>query len=509
MTLQAGSGVQGPSQVSLGRAWSWLAVLAAGTGVAAGAWAQALTVVPSIGVNETYTDNRDLRSGTERQSDLITNISPGLSLVYRRGPTQASLNYALNGLVHARESSLNSVFHTLNSTGHLEGWDGRLGVDAVANASRQVISPYGTQSMDPALNSGNQVQTFNYSLAPYLSGRLLGEASYRTRLTYAQTRNGSTDVGDTASLAGSVGLFGRRGPLGWSVDASRTISEVGDRPRAHNGRVGAGLDYTIDVDYRVSLRAGTEVDDMRSGVSERTTTWGAGFAWTPGPRTVLSFDLDRRFFGRSHTFSLSHRMARTVFTAADTRALNLGGPTGRAEVSLFDLFFLQFASREPDVARRTTLVRDFLAANGLDGTSKVVVGGFITAAPTVQRVQNLSVAYLGLRTTFSATWLKTANRDVDTTTAASSLSGVRQQGWTLSLSHRLTPEASLVVTLSDQHTSGNGSLPGNQLKSLLATWSSRLGPYTNVSLGLRHSQFDSETNPYTESAVLGSVRMQF
>ena len=47
------------------------------------------------------------------------------------------------------------------------------------------------------------------------------------------------------------------------------------------------------------------------------------------------------------------------------------------------------------------------------------------------------------------------------------------------------------------------------LQSVVATWSTRLGPHASASLGLRHNRFDSDTNPYNESALIGSVRLQF
>ena len=49
----------------------------------------------------------------------------------------------------------------------------------------------------------------------------------------------------------------------------------------------------------------------------------------------------------------------------------------------------------------------------------------------------------------------------------------------------------------------------NDLRSVTATWSAKLGPYSNVTLGMRHTQFDSDVNPYQESAVIGSIRVQF
>lgn len=480
------------------------------------AGAQGLSVAPTFSITETLTDNRDVQA-TRKQSDLISQISPGLSVSARSGSLQGSLNYSANGLVYARDSSLNTVFHSLSSAATLQLLDGRAGVSATASAGRQAVSAFGTQGADPALNSGNQAQVFSYSLSPYLSGRLLGDTAYQVRLAYsssssaASTVGGASAIGDASSLTLSAGLSGRRGRIAWGVDASRGFSEQGATPRTLNGRVGASLSFSPDIEWQLALRAGSEVDDRQAGGADRSTTWGAGLTWTPGPRTSLRFDTDRRFFGRTHGLNFSHRMARTIWTASDSRSLNQSGTSGRLEASAYDRLFALLASVQPDPVQRDALVRSILAADPQGGAG-VVVGGFQSATATVQRSQSLSLAYQGLRATFTVAASRSDSRPLSGTSASGDFalaSRVRQQGLSVGLSHRLTPQSTLVLSASRQRTDGSGAQSGNDLQTLLATWSSRLGPYTNASLGLRHTRFDSELNPYQESALIGSIRMQF
>jgi uncharacterized protein (PEP-CTERM system associated) len=422
------------------------------------------------------------------------------------------VSYSLTGLVYARDSSSNTAYHTLAGSGRLELVPDRAGINLAASASRQAISAFGTQSADESLNNANQAQTFSYSLSPYLTGRLLGNVGYQAQIAYNDSRSDASIDTDTRSLDVSLGLSGRLAALGWGLNASRLVSETADQPRLHNGRLTGSLNYLADVDLQLMLRAGREVDNLRTGESESTTTWGVGLRWTPTVRTSLNLDFDRRFFGRSYSAQFSHRMARTIWTLNDSRSLSVPGVSGRGIVSLYDLFFAQFASLEPDVTRRDVLVRDFLAANGLSGSDTIVVPGFLSAGPTVQRTQTAAVAYNGRRATLTVTALRTRSStaaDENTDGTLTNGQNVRQQGLTFSLSHRLTPEASVVVTLSQRRTAGNETEATTDLRSIVATWSSRLGPYTNVSLGLRHSRFDSETNPYHESAVIGTIRMRF
>lgn len=479
-----------------------------------GASAQVLTVVPDLAITETVTTNRDLASGERRQSDQITTIAPGLSVSSRRGALQGGLRYSLSGLIHAKESSLNSTFHTLASNLRFAPVDSRFGVDASATAGRQTVSAFGAQSTDPAIGQSNQVQTYGYSLAPYLSGILLGDLAYQAKLNYnaARSNAASTSNADTTTVEVTAGLLGKLGNLTWGVDASRQINESGDLPRSHNGRVTASTTWAPDIEVGLTARLGTEVEDLMTGTSQRRTIWGAGAVWTPGPRTMVKADFDRRAFGNSHALTLSHRTPLTVWTASDSRSLQVGGPAGRGVSSYYDQFFAQFASTEPDPVKRDVLVRDFLSANGLDPAGKVIVGGFLTSGPTIQRVQNLSTAYRGLRATVTVSLIRTSTERVgvaNSTVDDTSNGRVRQQGVTFSLTHRFTADSSIVVTASSQRTLAAGTLPANTLRSILATWTAQLGRYTSMSLGLRHQTFDSDTNPYQESAVIGSVRMRF
>lgn len=495
-------------QIATGRTGTFaLTLLMAAMSLGGVAQAQVVQVAPTLSLSEVLTDNRDLKAG-DRQADLITQISPGIDLSSKSGALRGKLSYALNGLVYARESSLNSVFHSLSAGGGYSVMDGRAGINVAANAGRQSVSPFSTQVSSTTQNSDNQAQVVSYSLSPYLTGQLLGNMAYQLRLNYTQSSSDAGEsgaAGDAQSLTASAGLNGRLGLIGWGFTGSRLVTEAADGARVFNTRLGGSLSASPDVDWQVSLRAGLESDSIRTGSSQRTPTWGAGLRWTPTPRTSVRLDVDRRFFGRSFSGSVSHRMARSVWTYSDSRSLDTSGSAGASSLTNYEFFSQLFASIA-DEAVRDAVVRDFLASRNLDPNGREASGGFLTTGPTVQRRQNLSMAYQGLRTTVTVSAFQTRS---DSASQANPGSAVQQRGFSASLSHRLTSSSSLVVTASRQQTPGAGGRAGNDLSSIVATWSAKLGRTSNVSLGLRHSQFDSDTNPYQESALIGTVRMQF
>lgn len=488
-----------------------------GLATATPAVAQGLIVRPALTVTETLTSNArraggGTQGGTSDRSDAITQIAPSLSIASRQGVLQGSLNYAPTVLLYARDGDRNAVNHSLAARGRWADREGRMGLDVGANASLQTVSAFGAQGSDSAIDRDNQTQVYSYSLSPFLTGRLPGQIDYVLRGSYRESISESTATGDSSVLSALAGVSGRAGPLVWRVDGSRQINEQSDRPRGHTGSVVGSLSYAPDPEWAVTTRFGREVSDLRTGRSEANWTWGAGASWRPGPRTSVALDLDRRYFGHSHSLSFSHRMARTVFNVSDVRTVQQGGNLSRAEISAFDLFFAQFASVEPDPARREALVLSTLAANGIDPNTTVVVGGFLTSGPSVSRRQTLSMAYRGLRQSLVFSLYQTHTSRLGGELGSGDLADVnqvRQRGLTVSLSHRLTPTSSLVVSTSLQDTPDSGARSGNQLRSITATWSARLGPRSSVSLGVRHSDFDSVNNPYQESALIGSVRMQF
>ncbi len=476
--------------------------------------AQSLSTSASISASETLRH----RTGTGDTSDAVTDITPSVSMSSRSGMVQGSLSYSATASFHSNDTDANTLRHALSANGNAQLVPQRLGVNASASVSQQLKSVFGTQTVDPLASNDNQAQVASYSLSPYLQGRLLGEVSYNARLTYTGSHTSSSDVGDTSTLSGSAGLSGRSGKLGWALNASQTRadnqSSTGNAPQRTTGSYVLSLTYQPDIEWTVSARVGGELNSLRTGTAdERSTTWGGGVQWLPGPRTSVNLQFDERFFGRSHSVSFSHRMARTVWTVSDSRSLSLGGPTGGILVSLYDLYFVQLASIEPDEVRRDALVRAFLAANGLSPTATTVLGGFVTSSASVQRSQLASMAYQGLRWTLSVSLSQSRSSrfglDVSPGDDLSQAGAIRQRGLTVSFSHRLTPTSSLSLTGALQSTPDAGTVAGNDLRSITASWTAQLGNRTSASLSARYAQFSSETSPYHESSLIGTLSMRF
>lgn len=492
------------------RAAIWLA-LAAMFG-SAQAQLEQRSVTPTLSINSTLTDNKTLSSGGERKAELITQISPGISLSSRRGALQGFLSYSLNGTSYASDASANRVSHSLSSRGSLTSTDGTMGVAVTASANEQIISPFGLQTADPSLSERNRTQVFGYSIAPFVRGRVADVVTYDARTVYSGAHTSSAELGDSGSLSSQFSLSGGAGKLGWQVAATRLISDTnGTDGRLYSGSVVGSLIFSPDIDWRVVLRGGSEREDRRRGSGEASVTWGATVEWRPGPRTSVSAQMDDHVYGRTHAFSFSHRTARTVWQFNDSRSRQLGLSTGRLELTLYDQLDLMLRSQIPDPGQRDAAIREYLALRGLDPNAIGVIDGFITMTPVMRRNQSLAVFYSAALDTFSLSLSRSWTESLGEVGPGSSLLGgsARQQGMIFTWSHRMSGDSSLVLTARQQRTLGNEQFPSQTLQSVVTTWSKRLGTRINGSLGVRHSRLDSDLNPYHESAVIGSLRMQF
>lgn len=484
------------------------AVLAQDPATAPRTWA----LESNVSLRQTFTDNQRLQ--TVKESDAITEASAGVRLTGSGGRVRGFLDYALIGSVYARNNDANDLRHVLNTAATAELIEGQAFVDLRGSYARQAISAFGSQSGAPGLTDANQSDVASLSISPHLRGRLGGTLRYAARLSHDVTRAKGTDAGDGENSAASLRIDGGAAgsPLAWSADASHNISDFRVGRRTYDSRARVGLSYLLTREFKLGVTAGTERTDVRVLDGESNATYGLQAEWTPTERTLLSADLEKRYFGTAHALRFSHRTPNTVWALSDSRDVSSSSSQGSAGFgSAYDLFFRQFASSEPDAVKRDVLVRNYLQANGINPNA-VVIGGFLASAATLDRSQSASLGIVGVRNTVTvqvssrrserADKLATVLDDLSTTNA------VRQRGLTLDWALRLTPQSS--ITLGGSYQRSDGDLPTQQttLRSVAATWNSSLSPRSSVSAGARHSTFDG-TTPYDENALFAAFRLSF
>lgn len=469
------------------------------------------SIRPRLSMTMTATDNAQVGGNTNGESDLITELAPGIRIEARTARLRGYFDYSLRGQ-HYLDNSYSRTQNALNAFGTFEAIDDWLFIDVSGNISQQSISAFGTQSNDSLQNS-NSTETATYRLSPYIRGKLGNTVDYQLRYNASTTRADASNASDI-DIGQWVGRLGGSTPfrnLQWSVDANRQTTEYSNGRQTDADLIRAMATYAITPQFRISASGGWESNNYASLDKESRSTYGYGFDWNPTPRTQFSAFKESRFFGDGHRFSFNHRFPMSSIRYTDTRDVSvLPNQFATAGLgSIYDLYFDLFANQISDPVLRATFVNALLAANGINPNQQVV-SGFLSSRASLQRQQQLAYVLYGARNSLTLQLNRSENSSLLAAAAVDDFSQsttIRQRGISLSLAHRLSPLSNLNATASRQQSTGNGI--GGNLKTTTTTYivsaSTKLGAKTTGSLSLRHMDFDNATNPYTENALVGTI----
>ena len=498
---------------------------------AQGGQARAFVIKPRIRIGETWSDNVDVgRTQNQKRSGLITEIAPGIHIDARTARLRAYLDYSLIGLYYTEPSGYSRTQNALNTFGTFEAISNLFYVDFSAVIAQQAISAFGTQTPTSSYSNGNSTETATYRLSPYAKGRLGSDVNYLMRYNWSTTQASANNVSDINLSEWSGQLTGGTGfkNLRWSLDGSQQTAEYSLGRKTEAERIYATATYQIIPQFRVSFSGGQESNNYASADQVSHNTSGYGFDWTPTERTLFSVFKERRFFGDGHRINFNHRFPLSTVTYTDTRDVSIL-PNQFSSVSagtMYDLFYqirLAALANDPNLSANPTLLAQQAAADtnlllafyGIPPNMQAT-SSFLTSRATVQRRQQLALAIQGARNVLTLLVNRNENQSILASQAANddfatnTTTGVRQTGFSINLSHRLSEQSSLNILASRQNSDASGNSTLRTSTTLYqANLISKLGPKTSATVGIRRTEFDSPSNPYTENAVLGSISVTY
>jgi uncharacterized protein (PEP-CTERM system associated) len=500
-----------------------LALSALALGISA-AWGQGrgLILTPALSVTQVLTDNRGLDE-SNRKAEAITIFSPSVRLTARGARSTAFVNYSINGVLYARESGANNIQNALQAGGNAVLVDEHVFIQAQASISQQAISALrgfgepqfgsGTTAtgggVSPSIDP-NRTEVRTLTVAPTVRGRLFGETAVEAGLRSTVSSSSNDRGSDRTSHQINLSLGDSTRTLGWSLYGSRFIDDFQGGRQTTRDQAGLRLFYNPWPNLSLFASGGIERNDVTTVAAEQSDTWGAGLNWQPTPRTRVGLQGNRQFFGNSWSANVSHRLRRSVFSYIDTRSVT-ASPATILTVSAYDLFFLQFASVEPDPVLRDLLVREFLLSAGLN-PNQLVNSGFLTRSLSLQHSRTLAMSLSGRRTNFVVSAFDTNTRRLDRVSAGfddfSNVSRLRQYGGTASVSQRLTPASSAVLTGGGQRTRTPTGFGNGEITFVSLSWVGSVGPRTGLSLSARHA-IATGSNPYDVTTLSGTVNFRF
>jgi uncharacterized protein (PEP-CTERM system associated) len=476
--------------------------------------ARMFSITPRISVTETLTDNVRLAS-TAPQSEWVTRFSPGIRVVSNAGRLQGYFDYSLDQLVYAQTTSANTQQNSLNTAATLEAVDNWAYIDFSGSISQQAISAFGAQSNDNVAINPNRTEVSSYRFSPYVRGRIGSLADYEVRYSRADTRSDSmaSDVSSVDSMARISGASAFRN-LGWSADVSQQKVDYSAGRATESERLNLILTYALSPQLRVSATGGREANNFTTLDKESYSNSGFGVNWSPSPLTRVQASRTQRSFGDTHNVSLEHRTAKTAWRFTDAKDVSVTpNQTGLASRgAVFDILFDQFATIEPNPTARAQLVNAYLQANGINPNA-VVISSYLTSAVALQRRQDVSLALIGVRDTVTFIASRSQNNRLDLVSVGaddlSTSSVLMQHGFSINYAHRLTPDYSLGVLLSQQKISGELSQQDVTLRSLNFSISGRLGKKSTGLLSVVRVVSGGSVASYAENAVTVNLIVQF
>ncbi len=284
----------------------------------AGEW----RVIPRMSLIETYSDN--VRLGTASSSsgsgDLITQVNPGVS-VSGLGPRfNLRMDYTMNNLFYAENSSLTRTRHQLNAIGKAELIEDLFYVDGRATMAQQNLSLTGPQSVDNVNVTGNRADVRTYSISPYLRHRFKDFASAEVRYSLSQVTSSANALSNSQGTGYLFGLNSGSAfrTLGWGFNYSnQTVHFDRSNRNAEFERYVATLRYRVTPQFGLITTGGYEKNSFLSiRGSPSSPTWTVGFLWTPTERTSIAISGGQRFFGDTYSALARHRTRLTAWEAS-------------------------------------------------------------------------------------------------------------------------------------------------------------------------------------------------
>lgn len=477
------------------------------------------TVTPTVRLRDSYTDNVNLAPAALAQSDLSTEIAPGIAVTANAGQRlQLSLSYALRKVVYARRAD--RVSQQLDASGHAEVLPDWLYLDARSGISLQNISGFGPRLVDPTQVTTNSDTVRAHSLSPYLHHYFRGLAT--ATLRYDMQRVSSGRLLSVRSDAARLQLVGDNSGRGWNWALKLDRNEIDDSALAPVTMTDAALtvSYPVMPELGALVTAGREKKDYHASSSQpEGRYWSAGASWTPSPRTRLSGSYGHRYFGKTRALDASYRLRSMLWTLTyDEDITTMHAQFFRVSpAGLGDFLFQLWESRIPDPVQRQQSIKAFLLISQLLGADGNV--NFFSHRYYLQKSLRLASVYSGTRgaLAFNASRL---DRTAQTSNAVDSIltgpdaltledrtrQSALQAGWNWQLTARAG------ITVGASHSRAKSLTTGRQDRNsvISAQWSQRLRAGVALDLNLRHSRHASNAGGnYRENGAGAAVTVAF
>ncbi|MES2298312.1 MAG: TIGR03016 family PEP-CTERM system-associated outer membrane protein [Pseudomonadota bacterium] len=292
-----------------------LAILAAAALPARSASAD-WSVAPTLRWRESYSDNINLAPPASAQGELVSELAPALSITGKARGLTLKFDYTLErrSYRHAPASTTHNALGSLDAV-LLDDW---LYAQARTSVSRQNLSPFGPQAIDPASTGANTSTVKTNSVTPALRHRFAGVALLDASYDYESVKTGGAAF-DVTSEDARVQLASDRprGAWGWDAFYSRKRQNDPLLPPVHLNSAAATLRLALASHLGGALTSGYDSNDYRAIAGPaQGRYWSAALRWAPDARTSIAASRGHRFYGSSYGLDAARRTRRSAWRLA-------------------------------------------------------------------------------------------------------------------------------------------------------------------------------------------------
>lgn len=287
------------------------------------------------------------------RSDFFTTISPSIAITGNSPRLEGSLVFAPQLRRYLSTPSENSISTTFAGRGRAIVVPELFFVDVSGTSALQSRS--GGQGQTATLSRDDQVQTTNYSIAPYLQRRFgdygIAELGVSYQQTFTDAKSGvavspfsqpiTTRPATTSGVHTSfiTGEFLNRMVVRTEASSSRS---TGGGALQGASRSKAGSDIAYKITRVVALTGALGWEDIKYGgttpFKSSGLTWSGGVRLTPDPDTSISVSYGRRDAGNSASLDATYApTARIRLSARYSEGLSTGQEDFQNALALSDL----------------------------------------------------------------------------------------------------------------------------------------------------------------------------
>jgi uncharacterized protein (PEP-CTERM system associated) len=495
-------------------------------------------VVPTLSTTATYTDNIDLQSGDRKRSDLVAQVTPGVTVAAASPRLKISASAQWHQFAFLHGAGRRTSDNQRQYNGALRGTlvDELLYIDASASRGQRSTSAFGPQLHDDLYALGNRTEIETWSISPYLVHRFGNTATGQLRYTRDAVDSaggnnaGGTSQGfyksDSESINASLASGRNFDTVGWGLNYSRQDLDNARFGESSSESLRGNLSYRVTPRLSLTASAGYDRYDFGSLGSnsndDEGKNWSAGFAWKPGARTSLEASLGRHTYGQTGSLLASHRSRHTVWSASYSDAVTTSRqqfllPAAIDTAALLDRLF---AASFPDPVERQRVVAAYIQATGLPPSLADNVN-FLSNRYMRQKLLQASAAYRrgrsnALLNLYASERIALTDSQSDSELLGSQLSNlntnVRQRGLDATYTWQLNSRSSVIASWELRRSQSLTTDLVDHQRTLRVGLTRRYGERMLGTAEMRRRSGDAGFGgnaTYTENAITASLSMQF